>query len=249
MAITTTIIGIDCAVEEGNIGIAIGEYDGGICSLLPLPTRVNTRSVLELVCGSINRSARTLLALDAPHGWPAALGSALFDHSAGVEIKASPSLLFRRATDRFVKARLNKQPLDVGADRIARTAKAALDLLSQVRKQTALPIPLVWNAAFEEEAGVIEVYPAGTLVSYGLPSSGYKKENQLAVRQQILRELASCMNLCADLDVAEKNADVLDAIVCVLSGADFLSEQAYFPDNPVEAAKEGWIWVKQKEAP
>jgi len=58
------------------------------------------------------------------------------------------------------------------------------------------------------------------------------------------------MNLCDDLRVAENNADILDAIVCVLSGADFLRGQAYFPYDEAEAKKEGWIWVKRrKETP
>jgi hypothetical protein len=170
----TTILGIDCAVKEGNVGVAIGKYDKGMCALTKLPKPVSENWILEFVCDSINESTRTLLALDAPLGWPAALGSALFDHSAGNEIYAPSNLLFRRATDRFIKTCLDKQPLDVGADRIARTAKAALDLLGQVREQTGFSIPLVWNASFTEKVGAVEVYPAGTLLSYGLPNSGYK---------------------------------------------------------------------------
>lgn len=244
----TIIIGIDCAVDERKVGVAVGNYTDGICNLISLPGIVKTRSVSEVVCGWINSSTRVLLALDAPLGWPVALGTALSSHLAGGEIKASPDLLFRRTTDRFVKTHLNKQPLDVGADRIARTAKAALDLLNQVRNQTALPVPLVWNAAFSEPAGAIEVYPAGTLVSYGLPSSGYKKKNQTVVREQILKGLESHMTFRIKPESAENNADVLDAIVCVLSGADFLRGRAYhLPEGHSEAVKEGWIWVKKKE--
>jgi hypothetical protein len=244
---TITIIGIDCAVDERNMGVAVGSYSDGNCVLLPLPDRVKARSVSEMVCDWINCSTRTLLALDAPLGWPDSLGAALSGHLAGVGIITSPDLLFRRATDRFVKARLDKQPLDVGADHIARTAKAALDLLSQVRGQTSLPLPLVWNGAFPERAGAIEVYPAGTLISYGLPSSGYKKKNETTVRKRILRGLKRYMSLGVDLEAAENNSDVLDAIVSVLSGADFLRERTYAPEDFTQAAKEGWIWVKRKE--
>jgi predicted RNase H-like nuclease len=244
---TITIIGIDCAVDERNVGVAIGNYTDGICNLISLPGSEKACSVSEVVCNWINPSTRVLLALDAPLGWPVTLGTALSSHLAGGGIKASPDLLFRRATDRFVKVRLKKQPLDVGADRIARTAKAALDLLNQVRNQTGLPVPLVWNAAFTGPAGAIEVYPAGTLVSYGLPSSGYKKKNQALVRKQILRGLESLIKSRVELEDAENNADVLDAIVCVLSGADFLRDRSYFPEDPSEALKEGWIWVKRKE--
>jgi hypothetical protein len=42
-----------------------------------------------------------LLAIDAPLGWPAAMGPTLSTHSAGDEITVAPNTMFRRATDRF----------------------------------------------------------------------------------------------------------------------------------------------------
>lgn len=243
---TITIIGIDCAVDERNVGIAIGDYSDGICNLLLLPSRTQARPVHELVCDSINQSTQTLLALDAPLGWPIALGNALSNHVAGAGIDVSPNSLFRRGTDRFVKARFDKQPLDVGADRIARTAKAALELLDRIRSQTSFPIPLVWKPDYTEKVAAIEVYPAGTLISYGLPDSGYKERGKVDLRKQILRGLKSHMNLAVDLESAEMNANVLDAIVCVLSGAAFLRAQADSPSDLSEATKEGWIWIKQR---
>jgi predicted RNase H-like nuclease len=242
-----TIIGIDCAVDEGNVGIAFGAYSDGSCSLLPFPNRANMASVEKLVCGWIDRSAQTLLALDAPLGWPITLGNVLVGHMAGGRMDISPDLLFRRATDRFVKSHFRKQPLDVGADRIARTARAALVLLDRIRTQTSLPIPLVWEPRYEEKAAAIEVYPAGTLVSRRLPASGYKKKEQIELRKQILGGLKHHMNLGVDLESAELNADALDAIVCVLSGADFLTGRAIPPSNLDEARKEGWIWISEIE--
>jgi hypothetical protein len=167
---------------------------------------------------------------------------------AGSGIDISPDLLFRRATDRFVKSHFGKQPLDVGADRIARTAKAALELLDRIRSQTALRIPLVWEPHYVEKVAAIEVYPAGTLVSRGLPGSGYKKKGQIELRRQIVRGLKHHINLAVDLEDAKVNANVLDAIVCVLSGTDFLGGQAVSPSDLNEAGKEGWIWIKERQA-
>jgi len=244
---TVTIIGIDCAVDERNVGIAIGNYSNGICNLLALPSRTQNRPVTEIICEWINQSTQTLLALDAPLGWPVELGNALSNHMAGERIDVSPNHLFRRATDRFVKAQFRKQSLDVGADRIARTAKAALDLLDRLRAYTAFPIPLVWKPSFTEKVAAIEVYPAGTLISYGLPSSGYKKVGKNDLRMEILNGLKRHMNLLDDLESAKTNSDVLDAIVCVLSGAAFLRDQTYPPNDFSEATKEGWIWIKRNE--
>src|SRR5437016_7332440 len=41
--------------------------------------------------------------------------------------------MFRRVTDDVIYERLGKRPLDVGADRIARTAHAALRFLEELR--------------------------------------------------------------------------------------------------------------------
>ena len=241
---SVTIIGIDCAVDAKKVGIAVGSFSSVNCRLLPLPDLGKAQSVEKIICNSIEQSAQTLLALDAPLGWPDALGKALSDHSAGSKIAFPADLLFRRATDRFVKKKFNKQPLDVGADRIARTAKAALGLLERIRSLTGLAIPLAWEPFYTEKAAAIEVYPAGTLIAHGLPSIGYKKKDQKDARKKILDGLRHCMSIEIDLSKAEGNADVLDGIVCVLSGFDFLTGRAFPPDHSIEAQKEGWIWVK-----
>ena len=65
----------------------------------------------------------------------------------------------------FIQQKLKKTPLDVGADRIARTAYAALHLLGSVRVQLHLSIPLAWAPTDISVVAAIEVYPAATLVS------------------------------------------------------------------------------------
>ncbi len=80
----------------------------------------------------------------------------------------------RKGTDRFIKAEIGKQPLDVGADPIAPTAVAALRLVAEIRKLTGHPIALAWSREVTGPAA-IEVYPAATLPAHGLPASGYKK--------------------------------------------------------------------------
>lgn len=78
--------------------------------------------------------------------------------------------------------------LDVGADRIARTATAALSLLAQIRVLTKQAIPLAWSPEIAKHSA-IEVYPAGTLTAYGLPNGGYKDKSaeHRRVREQIIR--------------------------------------------------------------
>jgi predicted RNase H-like nuclease len=247
-----TIIGIDCAVDEKNIGVAVGEFSGECCTVLELLGRGRTQTIPQLASDFIQKSEKTLLALDAPLGWPNSLGQALFSHSAGDAIDVVSNSMFRRGTDKFVKSEFGKQPLDVGADRIARTALAALELLGSIRKLTGLEIALAWKPEYPENAAAIEVYPAGSLVSYGLTSKGYKKKEQKEVRQDILKGLREHARLPFDLTLAEEDANVLDAIMCVLAGSDFLAGNALTPSDaspPVlvdQAKKEGWIWIKRK---
>lgn len=148
----------------------------------------------------------------------------------------------RRETDRFVERRLGKRPLDVGADRIARTAHSALQLLGTVRDRTALPVPLAWRRDF---LGVeaIEVYPAATLVAHGFRSAGYKKRLQRPERAEIVQSLRSEITFEMSVSIIEDKGDALDAVVCLLSGKDFLEGRVFSPEKPNIAWHEGWIWT------
>jgi hypothetical protein len=161
-------------------------------------------------------------------------------------LTVSANDLFRRATDRFVKARLGKQSLDVGADRIARTAHAALKLLADVRQRAGLPIPMAWSPSYSERVAAIEVYPAATLIANGIPDTGYKKKDKIAERKAILGDLERILQLPDDRAAMELSADALDAAVCVLAGLDFLRGDAYKPEDPELAKHEGWIWVRTR---
>jgi hypothetical protein len=65
------------------------------------------------------------------------------------------------------------------------------------------------------------------------------------VRERILYGLLEHMILPQDVTPAKKDADVLDALVCVLAGADFLAGRAMPPEDEQLAQKEGWIWVRR----
>lgn len=56
------------------------------------------------------------------------------------------------------------------------------------------------------------------------------------------------MHFQTQLEDAENNVDILDAVICILAGADFLRSRCYCPERKLDqATKEGWIWVKRKE--
>ena len=243
---TVTIIGVDAATEDSKIGLARGVWKQR-CA------RVDE----VLVCGPQNRAADVigrwlavpdrpvLLSVDAPLGWPVALSRTLADHRAGEEVKAAPDEMFRRATDRFIQERFGKTPLDVGADRIARTAHSALRLLAGFRQRPGVQIPLGWSPSVLQDISAIEVYPAATLLSHGCHSNKYKKSTNVSERRQILGELQSVLELPKDKSLMENNADALDAAVCILAGKDFLDGVALPPPDVACAQREGWIWVKE----
>ena len=238
------IIGVDCATDPKKVGIAMGKFIDGKCELLSAQRGTTWSSLVQQINGCLLGEGSAMLALDAPLGWPDALGKVLAKHVAGCVIEKEPNLMFRRTTDRFIKSKIGKQPLDVGADRIARTARAALELLSKVRKASGHRIPLAWNPGKQEEVVAIEVYPAATLTAYGLPNTGYKDRKGVQQRKKIIDGLAEHMQLPTDTQSMEDSDDALDAAVCVLAGKDFLISNAIPPENNIMAEKEGWIWVR-----
>jgi hypothetical protein len=172
--------------------------------------------------------------------------TALASHQAGAPIEGHAHSMFRRGTDRFIRQHLGKQSLDVGADRIARTAFAAVSMLEQVRQATRLPIPLAWDRDFEG-VRAIEVYPAATLRAHLIPDKGYKGKDGQAERAAIVTRLEQHFQLRGNRAPLLANVDVLDAAICVLAGLDFEAGAAMPPENIDEARSEGWIWARDPD--
>ena len=244
----TRIVGVDCATDPAKTGLAFGYFKGGrvnaerafVCAKHEEPAAL----ILDWLAGS---EGRALLAIDAPLGWPAAMGGALARHAAGAGIAVEPNLLFRRETDRFIQRTIGKTPLDVGADRIARTAHAALALLAKLRIRIDLDIPLAWSPDFTQSVAAIEVYPSATLKVRGIRSAGYKKPGDRIERDGVIEALATLMGLPKDVSAMSERADALDAAVCLLAAGDFLEGSAVPPVFQELAVKEGWIWVRSTE--
>jgi predicted nuclease with RNAse H fold len=143
--------------------------------------------------------------------------------------------MFSRLTDREIKNRLGKKPLEVGADRIARTALAALNLLEDIREATGRAIPLAWTQEEIKETKpwqAIEVYPAATRLAHGTDGKGGSLEG--------LEDLIDCSAIS---EIEEQTPDAIDAIVCTLAAADFLLGRAVRPEDMQTAKIEGWIWA------
>jgi hypothetical protein len=134
-----------------------------------------------------------------------------------------------------------KTCLDVGADRIARTAYAALTILGNLRVELGLPIPLAWAPADVSRVAAIEVYPTATLVAHRIRSTGYKKHDQTEERREIVEALHSKLTIGESVPDLATSADLVDAAVCLLAGDDFISGRAMNPEDRGLAEREGWI--------
>ena len=239
------IVGIDCSTDPKKIGLAAAMRELDSVCVTDLRIGSSVRETHDILSQWISGSSACLLAFDSPLGWPSPLGVSLEAHHAGDPIPIRANELFRRETDRTVRERLRKQSLDVGADRIARTALSTLKLIQDLRDALGIEIPLAWSPEHALGAAAIEVYPAATLIGHSLRSSGYKDSNRQDERSEIVNALSKKMTLRSEhRRLAEANADLLDALVCVLAGNDFLSGDCVDPENRSRAAKEGWIWFR-----
>lgn len=240
-----TVVGVDCATLAERTGLAYGVLDdaGGL-ELRRATLGTAGESAAATIAGWLVGAQNYVVAFDAPLGWPAALGVTLASHRAGAPLEVEADQLFSRETDRYVRAALGKRPLEVGADRIARTARAALDLLGEVRVAANMPLPLTWKAG--KASGVIEVYPAATLLSRDISPAGYKGDTRAAraARANLLERLRPEFRTSISADVLIEDDDILDAVVCALAAADFARGDAIGPENRTRARREGWIWFR-----
>jgi len=246
------IIGIDCATREEKRGLAYGLLQDGRLTITDVASCNSENPSQPIILSWLNRNRLTLLALDAPLGWPVTMSEKLPLHKAGNPLGLEDSnRMFLRETDFVIWKEFNKKPLEVGASLIARTAASALELLENLRKSQNLDIPLAWEMGDISETSAVEVYPAATLAARGIALAGYRKgKSGETSRLQIIENL----NRSYDIDIpnsqiaqAANSPDNLDAVVCVLAGVDFLRGKCIpIPDNLRDIAyKEGWIWVKK----
>lgn len=238
------VIGIDCATDPKKVGISFGKYYKGKMELIQTMIATGSQSMHRFICDYIGSEDDVLLAIDAPLGWPIDLGASLVNHNAGDALNVDANDLFRRETDRFVKRVIGKQPLDVGADRIARTAHAALRMLRELRTITGRDINMAWKPSKLKGIEAIEVYPAATLDCYRIISTGYKDKNKQQVREQILEALKNHIKVPKDTELLLNNADALNSAICLLSAKDFIEGNTYYPEQLGIAQKEGWIWIR-----
>ena len=241
------IVGIDCAVAPEKTGIVVARWEGGALRVEQSATGSEGCPPEQIVLEAMEPD--TLIALDAPLGWPESFGTNLAEHLAGEPLPVEARTFFRRETDEFVAKRLGKRPMDVAADRIGRTAFSALEIVRRVREAGWVPGSLAWSPE-EARAGVhtIESYPAGRLAATGLPAQGYKRKEQRPIRERILSSLSEEFEIRCDRAPFLDDADQLDALLCAAGAADFLRGSCIPPQNLERARKEGWIWVREPVA-
>ena len=240
------IVGVDCAAQWHRTGVSIARYQGNSVKIHQAWT--GKKDLPQRLADVLADSETALLALDAPLGWPTALGRDLVHHVAGQELSELPDRLFSRDTDRFVRAKTGKKPLEVGADKIARAATGALRLLAELRSRTGKSIPLAWTREFVGDIRVIEVYPAATMLGWQYKAPSYKKPAQREGRTTIAGWLGDIIDVTDVAPALERSDDVLDSALCVLAGADFLQGKTHDPPHGPTAHKEGWIWFRSHTA-
>ena len=261
----TTVIDIDFSTDPAKTGLARATVDDAsekavvheVCTasvILRPRVEMAARRVLD-VC---NRMP-TLIAIDAPLGWPDAMRDHSFTaHMAGHPLEICANRLFSRETDRKVMDRLKKKPLEVGANLIARAAHGALgylqELNGEMNGQGASPLPLAWSPEDlkHQSCCVVEVYPGATMKAHNIDPGDYKKTgvDGQDSREAIVEALVK-QGLVFETDTFDvaRNDHTVDAAACVLAGRDFVARRAKEPDSDTRwlAEREGWIWVKHRD--
>ncbi|CAN5197758.1 DUF429 domain-containing protein [soil metagenome] len=251
------LIGVDCAVRARSVGIAVARVEDGVVTIesLTLGTGKGTlaNAMAPTLGAIIDEADPVILALDAPLGWPSTLADALQGHRAGERIGIlgdADGYVYRR-TDEKVGETIT-WPLDVGANFIARTAFAALELLSKLRER-GRKLPMLWTPGVVED-GVIEVYPKATFMARGWPVKDYKGKgpNARGARARLLDLMSTELTIPEDPRATAVETDhALDAIACVLAAKDFADGNVVpcAAEDRERAEREGWIWFRPPLTP
>jgi hypothetical protein len=236
------LLGLDAASDRKRFGWAVAERIDVGARLVGQGVLGRTGSTWPTVLHEVLQDpGGVLLAIDAPLGWPRRMGSTLAAHRAGEFVPVAKNELFRRETDNLVRSTLRKQPLEIGADLIARAAMEGLAVLNELRELGGKPLPLAWSPDSAQDA-VIEVYPGATLTAHDVARSKYKDPATEGARDAMIDAFEP--RLAGLRGRGGEPSDIFDACLCIVCALDFLEGRCIAPNAAQrEAAQvEGWIW-------
>jgi predicted nuclease with RNAse H fold len=246
--------GIDLASQDALTAACVIEWPGGVPGrVISLERKVSDRQIVE-IAADVRK-----LGLDVPLGWPRRFARAVARHSntgkwdPSYDHAGDLSAFRLRETDRFFADAAREDghagviPLSVSTDRIGVVAMRAAALLSRIDNRGRL----------DGSGKVIEAYPAGSLMRWGLPYRQYKgaTEANRARRSALVDSFfqAAKPSLRASRAViaqCKASDDAFDALVAAcIARAAMLKEVRPIPQKYRKAARrEGWIAIPKRNA-
>ena len=247
-----TIVGVDCATVNQRTGLTFASCTrNGTITIDECFVAQPRSSIASQIRARLSNTPSALIALDAPLGWPTALGIHLSKHHAGKAFAVDSETLFRRRTDQIIKKRLHKAPLEVAANFLARTAVVALRTLKEISELCNTEVSIAWQPPEQGGIYAIEVYPAGTLRAYQQMGFVSKKEDTGQSKKALLKKLQhdGRLRFAGGRTMTISNEHVTDSVLCCVAALDFLQGYVIAPtaDDKEFAKKEGWIWVRNPD--
>lgn len=218
-------LGIDLSSQDRDTAACVIRWNEGEAKVEDPRTRCSDGRLDALV----ERS--DAIGIDAPFGWPTPFLEATrgWIHRTWTR-ELRDSLRFRE-TDRAVHRMTKRWPLSVSSDLVALPAMRAMSLLAR-------------HGARDKSGGdhgFYEVYPAGSLRSWGLYRSGYKREQ--ATRLEILGAIRKRFPTLKVSDGYAETDHNLDSLVASLTAYAAAKGQTHPPQAQQRAVArvEGWI--------
>ncbi len=234
--------GLDLAAMPERTALASIEWTGSRSAIRELVCPADDRVILEV----IGQAGKT--GIDCPLGWPDAFVDFVAAHRSGHVTPPPDSSgagwrrpLTMRRTDLFVHGKLRLLPLSVSADRIAHVALRCAVLLAKLNA--------AGRTVDRTGAGaVVEVYPAASLLGWGLRHRGYKQprtpEALAAVAGDLLRA-APWLDCGPYQETIRRSHDAFDAVIAALTARAASQGRTWAPagDDLAAARTEGWIAI------
>jgi predicted RNase H-like nuclease len=269
------IIGFDCAAQMDKVGITYSEFTANKWKIEKILPKANYDKFLKKIEYFKEREEEVLLCFDTPLGYPQKMVAYLNKLTAGkadlgneFNYDDHSREYFRRRTDILVKNELGITPLEIGADKLARSTLRTFEIINRINKILNGELSLAWDNKNLSQYSMIEVYPKATLVGlkkfagYQFPVGRKKKPKQknymsfkkdIDAKKKVLKIiLKECTNP-EDIDIPEKIKPKFehgfDSLICAFTGKKFIDGKLNSPsdfglDNDM---KEGWIWTKLKK--